>query len=369
MRWGCSDDLSRRWPGVNAAPLLAACRRQPVTRVPIWLMRQAGRYLPEYRALRARYGMLDIIGDAELAARITLQPLQRFDLDAAIIFADILPPLVGMGLDLSFGNGTSPAIHNPVRSPADVEALRVPEPRDHLGPTLRALELVRRELPPAVALIGFAGAPFTLATYAVEGGTSRQFTLTKRVMFEQPAVWRALMAKLTRLVTDYLIAQAESGAQVLQLFDSWVGTLAADDYRERVLPFVREVCIGVQRAGVPLIYFSTGTGGMLDLLGSLPCAVLSLDWRVDLAWARRALPDHLALQGNLEPALLFAPKEVLEQRARSILAGSAAEPGFIFNLGHGILPQTPPESVARLVEVVHGFRPPVPSSGLGVAGA
>ncbi len=355
---------------MNAAPLLAACRRQPATRVPIWLMRQAGRYLPEYRALRARHGMLDIIGDPELAATVTLQPLQRFDLDAAIIFADILPPLIGMGLDLSFGNGTSPAIHNPVRSAADVEALRNPEPRDHLRATLRALELVRRELPPTVALIGFAGAPFTLATYAVEGSTSRQFTLTKRMMFEQPAAWRALMAKLARLVTDYLIAQAEAGAQVLQIFDSWVGTLSAQDYKEHVLPHVREVCAGVQRTGVPLIYFSTGTGGMLDLLGSLPCAVLSLDWRVDLAWARRALPGHLALQGNLEPALLFARPEVLERRARAILAGAATDPGFIFNLGHGILPQTSPESVARLVEVVHGHElPPVPGTAPSPASA
>ena len=368
MPWVCSDELSRRWLGVNAPPLLAACRRQPATRVPIWLMRQAGRYLPEYRALRTRYGMLDIIGNPELAATVTLQPLRRFDLDAAIIFADILPPLTGMGLELSFGNGTSPRIHNPVRSPADVEALRVAEPRDHLAATLRALELVRSELSPAVVLIGFAGAPFTLATYAVEGSTSRQFTLTKRMMFEQPAAWRALMAKLARLVTDYLIAQAESGAQVLQIFDSWVGTLAADDYREHVLPYVREVCEGLQPTGVPLIYFSTGTGGMLDLLGSLPCAVLSLDWRVDLPRARRTLPDRLALQGNLEPALLFAPPEVLERRVRGILAGSAADPGFIFNLGHGILPQTPPESVARLVEVVHGYQPPVPAGAGTVAG-
>ena len=352
---------------MSAAPLLAACRRRPVTRVPIWLMRQAGRYLPEYRALRTRHGMLDIIGNAELAATVTLQPLRRFDLDAAIIFADILPPLMGMGLELSFGNGTSPAIHNPIRVPADIAALQVPDPHRHLGATLRALELVRRELSPAVALIGFAGAPFTLATYAIEGGTSRQFTLTKRLMFEQPAAWRTLMSKLARMVTEYLAAQVEAGAQVLQLFDSWAGVLSAADYREYVLPYVQQVGDGLQSTGAPLIYFSTGTGGLLEVLAGLQCEVLSVDWRVDLAAARRTLPERMALQGNLEPALLFAPPAVLERRARAVLADGGSDPGFIFNLGHGILPQTPPDAVARLVETVHGF--PVPAAAGAAQGA
>lgn len=259
-------------------------------------MRQAGRYLPEYRALRARHGMLDIIGNPELAAMVTLQPLRRFDLDAAIIFADILPPLIGMGLELSFGAGSGPTIHNPIRSPADIAALQVSEPRRHAAATLDALGLVRRELPPAVTLIGFAGAPFTLATYAIEGGTSRQFTLTKRMMFEQPEAWRALMSKLARMVTEYLTAQVEAGAQALQLFDSWAGVVGASDYREHVLPCVQEVCAGLESTGVPLIYFSTGTGAMLDVLSSVPCHVLSVDWRVDLAAARRALPERMALQ-------------------------------------------------------------------------
>ena len=345
---------------MSAAPLLAACRRQAAPRVPIWLMRQAGRYLPEYRELRARHGMLDIIGSPELAARVTLQPLQRFDLDAAIIFADILPPLRGMGLELSFGNGTSPAIHNPIRAPADVAALQVPDPQRHAAATLRALRLVRRELAPEVALIGFAGAPFTLATYAVEGGTSRQFTLTKRLMFEQPAAWRTLMTKLTRMVTDYLAAQAAAGAQALQLFDSWAGALGAADYREQVLPYVQQIADGVRASGAPLIYFSTGTGALLDLLAGLRCEVLSVDWRVDLAAARRLLPERMALQGNLEPALLFAPPEVMERRAHAILRTAAGAPGFIFNLGHGVLPQTPPAAVARLVELVHRF--PLPAA-------
>ena len=342
------------------SPLLAACRRQAVARVPIWLMRQAGRYLPEYRALRARHGMLDIIGSPELAAAVTLQPLRRFDLDAAIIFADILPPLQGMGLELSFGSGSGPAIHNPIRAPADVAALRAPDPARYAAATLRALQMVRRELPPAVALIGFAGAPFTLATYAVEGGSSRQFTLTKRLMFEQPAAWHQLMNKLTRLVIDYLAAQAQAGAQALQLFDSWAGALSAADYREYVLPYVRRIGVELQAAGAPLIYFSTATGGLLELLAGLPYAVLSVDWRVDPAAVRRLLPDNMALQGNLEPALLFAPAALMERRARAILAAAAATPGFIFNLGHGVLPQTPPEAVARLVEIVHGF--PLPDA-------
>ena len=342
------------------SPLLAACRRQAVARVPIWLMRQAGRYLPEYRALRARHGMLDIIGSPELAAAVTLQPLRRFDLDAAIIFADILPPLQGMGLELSFGSGSGPAIHNPIRAPADVAALRAPDPARYAAATLRALQMVRRELPPAVALIGFAGAPFTLATYAIEGGSSRQFTLTKRLMFEQPAAWHQLMNKLTRLVIDYLAAQAQAGAQALQLFDSWAGALSAADYREYVLPYVRRIGAELQAAGAPLIYFSTATGGLLELLAGLPYAVLSVDWRVDPAAVRRLLPDRMALQGNLEPALLFAPAALMEQRARAILAAAAATPGFIFNLGHGVLPHTPPEAVARLVEIVHGF--PLPDA-------
>ena len=351
---------------MNAAatpPLIAACRGEPVPRVPIWLMRQAGRYLPEYRELRSRYGMLDILGSAELAARVTLQPLRRFDLDGAIIFADILPPLTGIGLELSFGNGTSPRIHNPIRGPDDVTALRVSDPRRDLAATMDAMRMVRRELPPQVALLGFAGAPFTLATYAVEGTTSRQFTLTKRLMFEQPAAWRALMECLTRLVIDYLTTQVEAGAQALQIFDSWAGVLGRADYRDQVLPFVQQVCAGVAAAGVPLIYFSTGTAGLLDLLAELPCQVLSVDWRVDLAAARRVLAPAMALQGNLEPALLFAPAAVLEERVRAVLSAAADRPGYIFNLGHGVLPQTPPESVARLVEVVHGYAP------AGAAGA
>ena len=353
---------------MSAVPLLAACRRQPVERVPIWLMRQAGRYLPEYRALRARHGMLDIIGSPELAARVTLQPLRRFDLDAAIIFADILPPLMGMGLEVAFGNGTSPAIHNPIRAPADIAALQVPDPHRHVAATLRALELVRAELPPAVALVGFAGAPFTLATYAVEGGTSRQFTLTKRLMFEQPAAWHLLMDKLARMVSGYLAAQAAAGAQVLQLFDSWAGALAAADYREYVLPYVQQVCDGVRSAGAPLIYFSTGTGGLLELLAGLRCEALSVDWRVDLAAVRRLLPGRMALQGNLEPALLFAPPAVLERRTGAVLAAAGNDPGYIFNLGHGILPQTPPDAVARLVEIVHGFPVPAPGGARGGIG-
>ena len=345
----------RRVNTAAAPPLVAACRRQPVERVPIWLMRQAGRYLPEYRELRTRHGMLDILASAELAARVTLQPLNRFDFDGAIIFADILPPLIGIGLDLSFGNGTSPRIHNPIRGADDVAALREPDTRRDLAATMSALRMVRAELPPRVALIGFSGAPFTLATYAIEGSTSRQFTLTKRMMFEQPAAWHALMERLTRLVIDYLTAQTEAGAQVLQVFDSWAGVLGAADYRAHVLPFLQQVFTALQPAGVPLIYFSTGTGTMLELLSGLPCDVLSVDWRVDLAAARRLLPGRMAMQGNLEPALLFAPPEVLESRARAVLAAGTATPGFIFNLGHGILPPTPTDAVARLVDLVHGY--------------
>ena len=332
-------------------------------------MRQAGRYLPEYRAsCAAGHGMLDILGSAG-AGRPghPAAAAHGSTSTAAIIFADILPPLIGIGPGgLSFGNGTSPAIHNPIRTPGDIEALQMPDPHRNAAATLRALELVRAELPPTVALVGFSGAPFTLATYAIEGGTSRQFTLTKRLMFEQPAAWHLLMERLARMVSEYLAAQVAAGAQVLQLFDSWAGALAAADYREYVLPYVQQACDAVRSAGAPLIYFSTGTGGLLELLGGLRCEVLSVDWRVDLAAARRLLPEQMALQGNLEPALLFAPAAVLEQRARAVLAAAGNGTGYIFNLGHGILPQTPPDAVARLVEIVHRF--PVPAAA-GAGGA
>jgi uroporphyrinogen decarboxylase len=333
--------------------LLRACRRKPVDRTPVWLMRQAGRYMAEYRRLRETHTILEIIKTPELAAEVTLQPINAFDLDAAIIFADILPPLEAMGLSLEFIRGEGPVIHNPLRIDADVAALSVPDPRESLGFTMEAIRLVRRELAGRVPLIGFSGAPFTLASYAIEGGATRSFVLTKSLLYNQPQTWHDLMDKLATMVGDYLVAQAEAGAQVLQLFDSWAGALSPDDYRGYVLPHSHRVIQTASSSGVPIIHFGTGTSGMLELIKEAGGDVIGVDWRIDLAEAWRRLGDEVAIQGNLDPVALFAPLPELEVHVNRILAQAAGRPGHIFNLGHGILPQTPVEHVAALVDMVH----------------
>ncbi|RME44869.1 MAG: uroporphyrinogen decarboxylase [Caldilineae bacterium] len=334
---------------------LNACRREPVDAVPIWLMRQAGRYMAEYRALRQKYTILEIIKTPELAVEVTLQPVNAFDLDAAIIFADILPPLEGMGLQLTFEKGEGPVIHNPLRTPADIAALRLPDPRESLAFTLQAIRLARRELDGRIPLIGFSGAPFTLASYAIEGGSSRNYTRAKSLMYNQPDAWHVLMDKLATLVGEYLYAQAEAGAQVLQYFDSWVGALAPADYREYVLPHAQKAIARARQSGVPVIHFGTGTSGMLPLIKEAGGDVIGVDWRIDIADARRILGETVAIQGNLDPLTLFAPLPVLKQRAAAILDSMDGHPGFIFNLGHGILPNTPVEHVAALVDFVHQY--------------
>jgi uroporphyrinogen decarboxylase len=336
--------------------LLRACRRLPVDATPIWLMRQAGRYMAEYRALREKYTILDIIKTPELAVAVTMQPINAFNLDAAIIFADILPPLEGMGLQLAFEKGEGPVIHNPLRTPADIEALRQPEPRESLAFTLAAIRLARQTLAGRLPLIGFSGAPFTLASYAIEGGASRNYILTKSLMYESPAAWHRLMDKLALLVGEYLYAQAETGAQVLQLFDSWAGALSPRDYYEFVLPYSRRAIERAKASGAPVIHFSTGTTGMLSLLKAAGSDVIGLDWRIDIGQARQVLGDDVAIQGNLDPVTLFAPLPILKQHAAAILNQMAAEPGFIFNLGHGILPNTPVENVAALIDFVHEYK-------------
>jgi len=333
--------------------LLKACRREPVDCTPVWLMRQAGRYMPEYRRLREKYTILEIIKTPELAVEVTLQPIRAFDLDAAIIFADILPPLEAMGLVLEFVHGEGPVIHNPLRRPDDVAALCVPDPRESLGFTLEAIRLARRELQGRLPVIGFSGAPFTLASYAIEGEGSRAFTLTKSLMYAEPRAWHSLMDKLTSLVGEYLKAQAEAGAQVLQFFDSWAGALSPDDYRRYVLPYSRQAIKTAQSAGVPVIHFSTETAGMLEDIKEAGGDVIGVDWRVDLAAAWRRLGDDVAIQGNLDPLALFAPLPELERQVSGILAQVDGRPGHIFNLGHGILPKTPVEHVAALVDMVH----------------
>ena len=352
---------------------LRACRRQPVDRTPVWFMRQAGRYMPEYRAIRERHSFLEMVKTPELAAEVTLQPVRAFAIDAAIIYADILPPLEGMGLELSFAKGEGPIIHNPVRAPADIERLAQPDPRETVAYTLDAIRLVKRELAGRLPLIGFSGAPFTLASYAIEGGASREYRRTKQLIYREPVAWHALMRKLTQLVSDYALAQIAAGADAIQIFDSWAGALAPNDYAEYVLPYVREVVgriknqeLGTENqeldargsqfsalGSTPVIYFGTDMSGMLGLLRRTGADVLGVDWRIALddAWAQ--LGPSFAIQGNLDPHALFAPWPEIERRAADILSRAAGRPGHIFNLGHGILTETPVENVARLAEFVH----------------
>ena len=319
-------------------------------------MRQAGRYMTEYRELRTQYGILDIIKTPELACAVTMQPIRAFDLDAAIIFADILPPLEGMGLHLTFGKGEGPVIHNPIRSSKDVDALRVLPPQETLWFTLEAIKLARQELASRnIPLIGFSGAPFTLASYAIEGGGSRNYILTKGLMMSEPAAWHRLMEKLSEVVGNYLLAQAQAGAQALQLFDSWVGALSPADYRAYVLPYSRRAIEIARQGNVPLIHFGTNTGGMLDLMREAGGDVIGIDWHSDLNKAWQGLGYDIAVQGNLDPVALFAPWPELQKRARHVLDQAQGRRGHIFNLGHGILPGTPVDNVQRLVDFVHEY--------------
>jgi uroporphyrinogen decarboxylase len=341
-------------PNIQESRFLKACRREPVDATPIWLMRQAGRYMAEYRALRERWGILDLIKQPELACEVTMQPINAFDLDAAITFADILPPLEGMGLSLEFVRGEGPLIHNPVREPADVARLRTPSPAEALSFTLDAIRLVRRELDPrGIPLIGFAGGPFTLASYAVEGGSSRNLARVKALMMSDPATWHALMTKLSVISGEFLLAQANAGAHALQLFDSWCGELSPADYRDHALPYTKHAIDIAKASGVPVIHFGVGTGGLLELIGQSGAGVIGIDWRTTIAETRRRLGPDFAIQGNLDPIALLASWDGLKARAGAVLDDAGQEPGHIFNLGHGILPQVPVDNVKRLVDFVH----------------
>lgn len=335
---------------------LNACHCQPADATPVWFMRQAGRYMSEYRALREKYSILEMIKTPELACEVTMQPIHAMNIDAAIIFADILPPLEAMGLDLEFVKGEGPVIHNPIRSRADVEALRVANPQEHLWFTLQAVRLARKELDPrGIPLIGFSGAPFTLASYAIEGEGTRSYVLTKGLLMSDPTAWHLLMSKLSELVGQYLLEQARAGAQVLQLFDSWVGALSPADYREHVLPYSRRAIEIARQGNVPIIHFSTNTSGMLDVIQEAGGDVIGVDWHIDLDTAWQRLRPGTAIQGNLDPVVLLAPWPEVEKRAKQILDQAAGRPGHIFNLGHGILPQTPLDTVRRLADLVHEY--------------
>jgi uroporphyrinogen decarboxylase len=338
---------------ISLPRFLRACRREPVDCTPVWFMRQAGRYMAAYRAIRARHSLLDICAQPDLAAEVTLQPVRALGVDAAILFADILLPLIPMGLRLEFAAGEGPLIHNPVRTPADVAALRPVEPRESLAHVLETVRLVRRELAGRTPLIGFAGAPFTLASYMIEGGASRNYIRTKGMMYGDPQAWQALMEKLARVIAAYLVAQVEAGAQAIQLFDSWAGALSPEDYGEYVLPYSRQILQAVKRAGVPAIHFGTGTAALLPMMKAAGGEVIGLDWRTPLDWGWDQVGADSAVQGNLDPVALFAPRPELDRRVRSILDRAAGRRGHIFNLGHGILPETPLDSVKAVVESVH----------------
>ena len=339
-------------PAAETPVILRAARREPTPFTPVWLMRQAGRYLPEYRALRERHSFLDLCKTPAAAAEVTLQPLRRFPLDAAILFADILLILEPLDVGLEFARGEGPVIHRPVRSEADVARLKPIDVESSVGSVFETVRLVRRELAPSVALIGFAGAPFTVASYVVEGGASRDYLHTKRLMYEAPAAWHRLLEVLADATATYLNGQIDAGAQMVQLFDSWVGALAPDDYRTYVLPHTRAV-IRALRPGTPVIHFGTGTATLLPLMREAGGDVIGLDWRIDLDRGWEAVGHDVGVQGNLDPALLMARPAVLRERVKAILARAAGRPGHLFNLGHGVHQHTPVEHVQALVEMVH----------------
>ena len=334
---------------------LQACRGEPVSRTPVWLMRQAGRYMPEYRALRAQQSILELIKDPEKAAEVTLQPVEAFPVDAAIIFADILTLLEPMGLQLEFISGKGPVFHNPIRTPEDVASLKQIDAHRDLAFTLDALRLTRERLANRIPLIGFSGAPYTLACYAIEGGGSKDFDSVRAWMFSHPRAWSQLMDRLTDAVTEYLLAQIAAGAQAVQLFDSWAGSLSLADYRHFAAPWTRRIFDALQREApeVPRIHFSANGGHLLDEIATMPVTVLGLDWRVDAAAAIERHGNRRVYQGNLDPARLLASDQAVIEGVQQVKAAFRGAAGHIFNLGHGVVKTTPPERVRLLIDEVH----------------
>ena len=334
------------------SPFMRACRCEPTEYTPIWLMRQAGRYMPEYRRIRQQHSFLELCRNPQLCSEIMCLAVQQLGVDAAIVFSDLLPILEPMGMDLEFAQGEGPLIHNPVRASADVERVMELESADALHFVMEAVRQTRADLPADIPLIGFAGAPFTLGSYAIEGGASRDFLHTKTLMYRDRGAWDALMGRLARAVIVYLNAQIAAGAQAVQLFDSWAGTLGPDDYRHYVLPFVRQVVAGIT-PGVPVISFATGNPQLIPLLVDGRATVIGIDWRVRLDDAWRMIGPLRAIQGNLDPMSLLADMAELRRRAGDVLQQAAGRPGHIFNLGHGVLPQTPVGNARALVDFVH----------------
>jgi uroporphyrinogen decarboxylase len=329
--------------------LVRAARREPVERTPVWFMRQAGRSLPEYRAIREQHSFWEVAQTPELCAEVTLQPVRRHGVDAAVMFADIMTPVLGMGLDVELVEGVGPVVAKPVRTIADVERLRVPDPDEAFAPLLDAIRIVRAELTPEQAVVGFCGGPFTVAGYLVEGKPSREFATVKTLMYSEPEVWHALMEKLADCFAGYVAAQARAGADVVQLFDSWVGALSPADYEEFVAPWSARILAAVD---VPTIHFGTGAATLLPAMARAGGDVIGLDWRIALDDGWALVGEERGVQGNLDPAVLLGPWERVETAARDVLARAGGRAGHIFNLGHGVLPRTDPDVLSRLAELV-----------------
>ena len=336
---------------------LRACRREPVERTPVWLMRQAGRSLPEYRALRERWSLEEIVAQPELCAEVTLQPVRRLGVDAAVMFADIMLPLRGMGVDFELVESVGPVIANPIRTAGAVDHLHTPAAAESVPQLLNAVRIVARESP--VPVICFAGGPFTLASYMIEGRPGRDFLLTKEFMYREPAAFAHLLEKLATVMSEYLIAQVEAGARALQIFDSWVGTLSPADYESRVLPYTRRIFEATRELEVPRIHFGTGTAGLLELIASSGADVISLDWRIDIGAGWKRIGHGLGVQGNLDPAILLGPVNEVIAGAHHVLRRAEGRRGHIFNLGHGVLPGSSLENLQALVETVREGVPAV----------
>jgi uroporphyrinogen decarboxylase len=343
---------------------LRACLRQPVDCTPVWFLRQAGRYMPEYQAVRRAHTLIEICKRPELAAEVTITAAEKLDVDAAIIFADLLLPLEPMGLDFEFQAGEGPKVHRPVRSAADIGALRTDRTAD-LGYVAEAIRRVVTHFGDSVGMIGFCGAPFTLASYMIEGGGSRNYIETKRLMYVDPGAWQALMDKLTMVLVEYSAQQVKAGADVIQIFDSWAGALSVTDYREYVLPITQSMVRQVQALGVPVIYFGVDTATLLPSMRETGTDVIGLDWRIPIDVGRKAVGPHCAVQGNLDPIALFAPEATLRARVEEVLRQARGIPGHIFNVGHGIVPTTPVENVQHVVRWVREICAQMKDEGAG----
>lgn len=347
----------RTAPQVKNDRLLRALRMEPVDCTPVWFMRQAGRSLPEYRAIKQRYSLLEICRQPELCAEITLQPVRRFGVDGAVLYADIMHPLIGIGIDLDIVEGVGPVIAQPVRSAGDLDRLRPLEPEQDLLFVAQDIRCTLDALSGAVPLIGFSGAPFTLASYLVEGRPTRDFLHTKRMMYEMPDVWQSLMTRLANIVTTYIEMQVRAGVHAVQLFDSWAGALSLDDYCRYAQPYSRQIVDAINPLATPVIHFGTMTGALLEAMRDAGGTIIGVDWRVPLDTAWRRIGHDRGIQGNLDPIVLQAPWKVIQREADSILRRAGSRPGHIFNTGHGLHPQTPPDHVQRLVEYVHEYVP------------